>query len=90
MNEQSLAEMEAELESLHGTVGRLIASDSHHRRSTKKHYEAQRRLENAIRKHASGACGCRNFRQCMIQLAKIVPMNPRPKYGARKKVKVSK
>lgn len=83
-------DLELENEMLQNTIGRFATENSHLRRSTKRHYEAQRRLENAIRKHSTGACKCRSAKQCMNALSRLIPVNPRPIYKSRVRTKVSK
>lgn len=86
----ALEALEESEDSLASSIARLHSSDSRHRKAAKTHYEARRRLENAIRRHTTGACGCRNQRACLSALARIVPVKPRPKYGKRIKVKAAK
>lgn len=40
-------------------------------------YDKRRALENAIRRHASGECGCKSSGACMAKLVSLVPVNPR-------------
>jgi hypothetical protein len=87
-DEQKIKELREELDKALGSLGRWAGENSHLRRSARKSYEAQRRIENAIRRHAIGECGCKTSRECLVKLSRLVPLKPRPKYGAR--VKVSK
>ena len=75
--------MEAQLESLQGSIARYARENSTLRISLKKHYEAQRRLENAIRRHVLKECDCRSHTACIVALGKLVPKHPRPAYKRR-------
>lgn len=78
-----------ELDSLRGSVGRFARENSTLRTSLRKHYEAQRRLENAIRRHVMKECDCRSHTACIVALGKLVPKQPRPVYKKRNAKKVS-
>jgi hypothetical protein len=81
MSKKTYKQLEDELFEVGGTLSRLITSDSFNRRESRKYFDRTRSLENAIRRHATGQCKCRNAKQCMSQLVKLVPLKPRPKYG---------
>jgi len=76
-----------ELEDVHGTVSRFARENDSLRRSDRKNYERARRLENAIRLHATKRCKCANQRECLFNLGKLVTKVPRPPYKRRVKVK---
>lgn len=66
------------------TLARFARENDTLRRADKKHYERARRLENAIRKHATKKCTCANPRECLFELGKLVTKVPRPSYKAKR------
>lgn len=87
MSKKTYKQLEDELFEVGGTLSRLITSDSFNRRESRKYFERMRSLENAIRRHATGQCKCRNSKQCMAQLVKLIPLNARPKHGSKTRVR---
>jgi hypothetical protein len=87
-DEPKIEELREELDVALGSIGRFAAENSWLRKDARKHYEKQRQLEDAIRRHAIGDCGCKTSRECLVKLSRLVPLKPRKKYGVR--VKVSK
>ncbi len=65
------------------SLARYANENSYLREKVKYNYEARRRLEAAIRRHASGMCRCKTAIQCVNTLARLVPVNPRPSYKYR-------
>lgn len=65
------------------SVARFARENDTLRRSDRKNYERARRLENAIRKHATKRCTCTNPRECLLTLGRLVTVKERPPYKQR-------
>jgi len=63
----------------HQTLGaRLARENDSLSRLEKRSYTRMRRLEENIRRHAEGECGCRTERICLMRLYRMIPNVPRP------------
>jgi len=79
--------LEEQLDSAYSTISRFATENTHLRSDLRKHYEARRRLENAIRRHVTKQCGCHSHTACIVALGKLVPKYERVAYKKRHSTK---
>lgn len=65
---------EEENDRLLSQVARLAHENSARQRAWVKTAKRERVLLRAIARHATGACGCRNERACLVRLSRLVPV----------------
>lgn len=61
------------------TLTRYIDESDRLRRQAKKDQQRLVRLEASVRRHALRECSCRNERECLARLFRLVPVQPRRK-----------
>lgn len=84
MSRESKKELEDLLDGAEHGLARFARENSTLRISDRRNYEKARKLENAIRKHATKKCDCANPRECLFELGKLVTKAPRPSYKAKR------